>query len=405
MSCFESVTACKHIVLSPKYLGSVKDGIINQLEAEKNVFSDLLEGAVIAYDNIKLKSSSGAIVNEESHVHFDIQADFIVFRPFVGAKLKGKVNRIFKQHVVCLVHDSFNAPIHKPKGQTGGWEGSNLTVGEIITFTVTNVYINNGVLSMRGELLGSRRGSKKKQKRRNMTSENTGETATIDLTENTGESGDVNHDSAYHTNSSIDEECKSPGKKKKKKKLKKTSTEEEKDTGANVSNLDTNSQGGLSVLSNADSDVQKAEEGAGMNEVGSSRVKKAKKRKHEDSSLDAEEGSLSHIHSENTEGENSVVTESKKKHKKHKKHKKDSIDMETENDFTSIKSWSAEQNGSDRLHNSVIGDSSGDISKPKKKKKDKRQSSEDVDGRVLDTVDKHHKKLKQKRKHNAIEDD
>ncbi|KAK3600788.1 hypothetical protein CHS0354_009222 [Potamilus streckersoni] len=147
---FKEQSSKIHIVLSPKYLGRLQSGIADHLNLKLKLYNEIWGGSPIAYNNVKLLQRNSRIIEEQPYLHFDIQADFIVFSPKIGCTLKGIVNKTSKFHVGCLVHDCFNASIPKPKKSVGGWMGSSFTVGTEFLFVVTGIFTNNNVLSMKG---------------------------------------------------------------------------------------------------------------------------------------------------------------------------------------------------------------------------------------------------------------
>ena len=48
-----------------------------------------LEGAPIAFKNVNVVQRLGRIIADQTCIHFDVDADFIVFKPSIGCTLKG----------------------------------------------------------------------------------------------------------------------------------------------------------------------------------------------------------------------------------------------------------------------------------------------------------------------------
>ncbi|KAL3842601.1 hypothetical protein ACJMK2_020594 [Sinanodonta woodiana] len=149
---FKGQTSTIHIVLSPKYLGHLQSGIADHLNLKLNLYNEIWGGAPVVYNNVKLLQRNSRIIEEQPYLHFDVQADFIVFSPKIGCTLKGIVNKTSKFHVGCLVHNCFNASIPKPKESVDSWIGSSFTVGTEFLFVVSGIFTNNDVLSMKGYL-------------------------------------------------------------------------------------------------------------------------------------------------------------------------------------------------------------------------------------------------------------
>ncbi|XP_046569438.1 LOW QUALITY PROTEIN: DNA-directed RNA polymerase I subunit RPA43-like [Haliotis rubra] len=150
---FKAMTSSRQICLPPRYLGNISQGIRDQLDSEINLFCTDLQSVVIGYDNIKLLSSVGNIMDDLPFLHLRVQADYILFKPTLGCLLKGTVNKMSKDHVGCLVHDRFNASIHRPRIHLNGWRGSMLRPGEEFPFQVEDIFSNNAVISLKGKLV------------------------------------------------------------------------------------------------------------------------------------------------------------------------------------------------------------------------------------------------------------
>jgi DNA-directed RNA polymerase I subunit RPA43 len=80
-------------------------------------FCSRLDGILAGYGKLYLQSATGDLLNEETHVHLNVVSDFWVFRPVVGATLKGTVNETSPTHVSVIVHGCFNVPCYKPLDQ------------------------------------------------------------------------------------------------------------------------------------------------------------------------------------------------------------------------------------------------------------------------------------------------
>ncbi|XP_022341237.2 DNA-directed RNA polymerase I subunit RPA43-like [Crassostrea virginica] len=143
---FVRINKHKRIIFHPRFLGNTRKGVEEALKSERNLVSEEFGGALIAYNNIQVQQAMGLIV--DPYIHFDIVADFIVFKPTVGSILTGVVHRVFKSHVSLLVYGIFNASIKKSKSNE-----DQLREGSEVEFKVERIYVNNRILSMHGALL------------------------------------------------------------------------------------------------------------------------------------------------------------------------------------------------------------------------------------------------------------
>ncbi|XP_032807560.2 DNA-directed RNA polymerase I subunit RPA43 [Petromyzon marinus] len=151
-----SESCVRHLALFPRHLGRLRSGIGEQLGAELLRYSESLKGVPLAYDNIKLLSGLGDLIDDQGYIHMDVQADFVIFRPNPGDIIKGVVNKVGSAHVGCLVHGCFNASLACPSDEPGApWQGARLVPGDTVRFTVTHVDSDwAGVLLVRGSLIG-----------------------------------------------------------------------------------------------------------------------------------------------------------------------------------------------------------------------------------------------------------
>ncbi|KAM4629911.1 DNA-directed RNA polymerase I subunit RPA43 [Polymixia lowei] len=153
-SCLVMDTHRRHIALSPMYLKKKKTGIQEELNTELLRYSDRLKGVPLAYDNIKILGQHGDIYDDNSYIHMDIEASFVVFQPKRGQKLLGKVNKLGVSHAGCLVHGCFNASVPKPNlVSVDTWREAGPRIGTHLEFEVSQIDADTaGVLLIRGRL-------------------------------------------------------------------------------------------------------------------------------------------------------------------------------------------------------------------------------------------------------------
>ncbi|XP_066531081.1 DNA-directed RNA polymerase I subunit RPA43 isoform X2 [Hoplias malabaricus] len=153
-SCLVLDTRRRHILLSPFYLNKKRTGIQQELNTELLKYSNSVEGVPLAYDDIKVLGHRGDIFDDQGFIHLDIEASFVIFKPKIGQKLVGVINKISVGHVGCLVHGCFNACVVKPASLTPEqWRDSGLMVGSPLEFEVFQLDADvAGVLLIRGRL-------------------------------------------------------------------------------------------------------------------------------------------------------------------------------------------------------------------------------------------------------------
>ncbi|XP_055505825.1 DNA-directed RNA polymerase I subunit RPA43 [Leucoraja erinacea] len=177
-SCLVLDTCRRHLALCPLYLSRKRSGIERQLKTELLRFSETshqccsfvpedafdglaktgetsvgLQGVPVAYDKIRLIGELGDIYDDQGYIHLNIEADFVIFRPKIGQKLLGTVNKVAPSHLGCLVHGCFNASIPKPHHANGIWPDFAVKVGDSLEFEVQQLDADAaGVLCIRGRL-------------------------------------------------------------------------------------------------------------------------------------------------------------------------------------------------------------------------------------------------------------
>lgn len=149
---FSGVSVIKkriHLALEPSYLSDINYGVLKCLDRTLNEYYPELSGILLGYEDVKLKKSTGAVFNDQPHIHIDIKARFYVFRPSSTQQLIGVVNKKSKGHVGILVHDTFNATAIN---SGGNWAGDSVTIGRPIRFKVVSVSYNSKRPIILGEL-------------------------------------------------------------------------------------------------------------------------------------------------------------------------------------------------------------------------------------------------------------
>ncbi|KAK9826838.1 hypothetical protein WJX81_006320 [Elliptochloris bilobata] len=97
--------------LSPYCFCDALDGVREQLDAQLNKWSDVLDGALIAYAKERIVSLQATIHPYFPYIHVDVSAQVLVFAPRVGYSMSGKVNSVDADFIGLEVLDVFNAAI------------------------------------------------------------------------------------------------------------------------------------------------------------------------------------------------------------------------------------------------------------------------------------------------------
>ena len=160
------------VSLAPSSLSDVKGNIRRLSCQDVTRYVQGLEGVLMAVQKVKV-CGPGRVQNELPHVHYQVEADVVVFCPDVGTRLVGVVNESFPSHVGMLVDTLFNAMVPAEELRRLGYEydmDSNqwsterdaktgellpsplpISVDDRIGFTVSKLNELNGIISLEGD--------------------------------------------------------------------------------------------------------------------------------------------------------------------------------------------------------------------------------------------------------------
>ena len=160
------------VSLAPSSLSDVKGNIRRLACQDVTRYVKGLEGVLMAVREVKV-CGPGRVQNELPHVHYQVEADVVVFCPDVGTRLVGVVNESFPSHVGMLVDTLFNAMVPAEELRRLGYEydmDSNqwsterdaksgellpsplpISVDDRIRFTVSKLNELNGIISLEGD--------------------------------------------------------------------------------------------------------------------------------------------------------------------------------------------------------------------------------------------------------------
>ncbi|PZC86397.1 DNA-directed RNA polymerase I subunit RPA43 [Helicoverpa armigera] len=152
-SCIIEKKVTQNLALQPWCLGNLKESIKNLLDYKIGKFDKEFNGILLSYKNLKVLQNFGTIRNDNADIHFQVQADYFIFRPFVGATLTGIVNKKSTTHLGILIHRVFNVVIPRPTEEPGNmWVGSNIQEGQEVKFRIVVLDLYGALPYIRGEL-------------------------------------------------------------------------------------------------------------------------------------------------------------------------------------------------------------------------------------------------------------
>ena len=95
--------------LLPSSLHNTEDAVHNSLNQLLLKYSDGLGGILMGCENVRIMTEGhgkgrGWILNELPWIHYTVSCDALVFRPYIGGEVRGRLDCIFHMHR-CIVAD------------------------------------------------------------------------------------------------------------------------------------------------------------------------------------------------------------------------------------------------------------------------------------------------------------
>jgi len=105
----------------------------------------------VAYRSVRLVENYGYLMDDQPYIHVDVNVEYIVFCPREGSTIRAIVNQKSSDHISGLVLGLFNIAVTLRSKHVDNIL-SHIDVGQELVLKVTDVYVCNGILSMRGRL-------------------------------------------------------------------------------------------------------------------------------------------------------------------------------------------------------------------------------------------------------------
>lgn len=149
-SCVFFVNTDLHLSMGPYGLRDFKNALHEvAIRTKVGVYNADLNGIMIGIKNIKALGQTAALRADDPALHVNINADCYVFRPRVGAVLRGVVGYISKHQISAIIYRVFNATIRL----TSEKRVRGIAMKQEITFRIKEFNISNGLPYIEGEIL------------------------------------------------------------------------------------------------------------------------------------------------------------------------------------------------------------------------------------------------------------
>lgn len=158
-SCVNLINDDLHISFPPWGFANFQESVTNIISRDKiGKYDNKLDGIVLDVRNIKVFGTSYAVRDDDPYNHVNLNVNFYVFQPQIGATITGIVKHISHRHVAAIIYRVFNVSIRfkKQPNQT-------LQINEKISFKIKKFDLQDGMPYIEGELIAEALGGAKRK--------------------------------------------------------------------------------------------------------------------------------------------------------------------------------------------------------------------------------------------------
>lgn len=148
-SCIHLVNSEMHIGFPPWGFASFQETLTNLIAREKiGKYDAKLDGIILDVRKIKVFGTNYTVHDDDPINHLNIKANFYVFRPRIGALIRGVVKHISQGHVAVIIYRVFNVSIRFDKRQR-----QPLKINDTISFRIKSFDLQDAMPYIAGELI------------------------------------------------------------------------------------------------------------------------------------------------------------------------------------------------------------------------------------------------------------
>ncbi|GFT55969.1 DNA-directed RNA polymerase I subunit RPA43 [Nephila pilipes] len=150
-SCIKQVVKTVQLPLPSSFIANEVAGISEILDSWKRQYMKQLHGVVVDYKNVSLTSRTGFIGISKPFVFYYVKATFDLFCPNVGDIVKGKINRISREHIGCLIQGTINVTIHLSENSSSELS-QFMHLNQEILFEISHFDYERKMIRVRGKI-------------------------------------------------------------------------------------------------------------------------------------------------------------------------------------------------------------------------------------------------------------
>lgn len=158
-SCVNLINSDMHISFPPWGFSNFQETVTNIISRSKiGKFDTKMDGIVLDVRNIKVFGTSYAVHDDDPYNHINLNANFYVFQPRLGAIITGVVKHISHRHVAAIIYRVFNVSIRFKKPPN-----NKLEINKNIKVKIKKFDLQDGLPYIEGELIEDAIGSVKRK--------------------------------------------------------------------------------------------------------------------------------------------------------------------------------------------------------------------------------------------------
>lgn len=158
-SCVNLINNDLHISFPPWGFSNFQETVTNIISRSKvGKYDEKMTGIVLDVRNIKVFGTSYAVHDDDPYNHMNLNANFYVFQPHIGAVIAGVVKHISHRHVAAIIYRVFNVSIRFKNSPN-----NKLEINKNIKVKIKKFDLQDGLPYIEGELIDDPFGAVKRK--------------------------------------------------------------------------------------------------------------------------------------------------------------------------------------------------------------------------------------------------
>lgn len=148
-SCIYKINSEMHIGFPPWGFASFQETLTNIISRDKiGKYDPKMDGIVLDVRNIKVFGTEYPVHDDDPINHFNIKANFYIFKPRVGVVIDGVVKHISHGHVAVIIYRVFNVSI-----RFKGARPQHLKINDVISIRIKKFELQDALPYIEAEFV------------------------------------------------------------------------------------------------------------------------------------------------------------------------------------------------------------------------------------------------------------